>query len=98
MFSMCSEFTPRARIPDSRIPQLMQPCESVEFFGQIEMAKRIDRKTLTESIDRDISVIFDFRNLFKNIDYWILWNWFQSMFCLLMKLQRCWLCEALVAG
>ena len=26
MFSMCSEFTPRARIPDTRIPQLMQPC------------------------------------------------------------------------
>ena len=28
MFSMCSELTPRARIPDTRIPQLMQPwCE-----------------------------------------------------------------------
>ena len=26
MFSMCSELTPRARIPDNRIPQLMQPC------------------------------------------------------------------------
>ena len=26
MFSMCSEHTPRARIPDTRIPQLMQPC------------------------------------------------------------------------
>ena len=26
MFSMCSELTPRARIPDIRIPQLMQPC------------------------------------------------------------------------
>ena len=26
MFSMCSELTPRARIPDTRIPQLMQPC------------------------------------------------------------------------
>ena len=25
MFSMCSELTPRARIPDTRIPQLMQP-------------------------------------------------------------------------
>ena len=23
---MCSELTPRARIPDTRIPQLMQPC------------------------------------------------------------------------
>ena len=26
MFSMCSEFTPCARIPDTRIPQFMQPC------------------------------------------------------------------------
>ena len=26
MFSMCSELTPRARIPDTRIPQFMQPC------------------------------------------------------------------------
>ena len=26
MFSMCSELTPRARILDTRIPQLMQPC------------------------------------------------------------------------
>ena len=25
MFSMCSELTPRAHIPDTRIPQLMQP-------------------------------------------------------------------------
>ena len=25
MFSMCSELTPRAPIPDTRIPQLMQP-------------------------------------------------------------------------
>ena len=24
---MCSELTPRARIPDTRIPQLMQPCQ-----------------------------------------------------------------------
>ena len=27
MFSMCSEHAPRARIPDTRIPQLMQPCQ-----------------------------------------------------------------------
>ena len=26
MFSMCSELTPRAPIPDTRIPQFMQPC------------------------------------------------------------------------
>ena len=29
MFSMCSELTPRAPIPDTRIPQLMQPCRWV---------------------------------------------------------------------
>ena len=28
MFSMCSKLTPRARIPDTRIPQLMQPWSS----------------------------------------------------------------------
>ena len=26
---MCSEFTPRARIPDTRIPQFMQPCFTI---------------------------------------------------------------------
>ena len=45
--------------------------KSIDFFSQIEMVKRIDKKTQIESIDRDISVIFDFRNLFKNIDCWI---------------------------
>ena len=37
MFSMCSELTPRARIPDTRIPQLMQPClhmQSMQFLKQ----------------------------------------------------------------
>ena len=29
MFSMCSELTPRARIPDTRIPQFMQPCPPI---------------------------------------------------------------------
>ena len=37
MFSMCSELTPRARIPDIRLPQLMQPClgmcKKQVFFG-----------------------------------------------------------------
>ena len=27
-FSMCSELTPRAPVPDNRTPQLMQPCSS----------------------------------------------------------------------
>ena len=31
---MCSELTPRAHVPDNRIPQLMQPChlEVLNFF------------------------------------------------------------------
>ena len=32
MFTMCSELTPRARIPDTRIPQLMQPCSASDFL------------------------------------------------------------------
>ena len=35
MFSMCSELTPRARIPDTRIPQLMQPCCATALGGQV---------------------------------------------------------------
>ena len=31
MFSMCSELTPRARIPDTRIPQFMQPWSSSPY-------------------------------------------------------------------
>ena len=30
MFSMCSELTPRAPIPDSRIAQFMQPCLTLD--------------------------------------------------------------------
>ena len=33
MFSMCSELAPRAHIPDTRIPQLMQPCS--ESFNNL---------------------------------------------------------------
>ena len=31
MFSMCSELAPRAHIPDTRIPQLMQPCKKLSI-------------------------------------------------------------------
>ena len=34
MFSMCSELTPRAPIPDTRIPQLMQPCAEYEKYAE----------------------------------------------------------------
>ena len=33
MFSMCSELTPRAHVPDNRIPQLMQPSQSRKKLG-----------------------------------------------------------------
>ena len=41
MFSMCSELTPRARIPDTNLPQFMQPCrtERVNCF----CAKNVSR-------------------------------------------------------
>ena len=32
MFSMCSELAPRAHIPDTRIPQLMQPWLEINHF------------------------------------------------------------------
>ena len=35
MFSMCSELTPHACIPDTRIPQLMQPCGDYDDQKQV---------------------------------------------------------------
>ena len=40
MFSMCSELTPHARIPDTRIPQFMQPCTRT---GQNEYKSKINK-------------------------------------------------------
>ena len=45
MFSMCSELTPRAHVPDNRIPQLMQPCED---------SKRKKRNSLSLLTDKAI--------------------------------------------
>ena len=47
MFSMCSELTPRARIADTRIPQLMQPwckCVPPSFFGVFPDVKSQNKK------------------------------------------------------
>ena len=41
MFSMCSELTPRAPIPDTRIPQVMQPCLYGEAKETMKRAIRI---------------------------------------------------------
>ena len=35
---MCSELTPRAHIPDTRIPQLMQPCLTKALILSIELS------------------------------------------------------------
>ena len=42
MFSMCSELTPRARIPDTRIPQLMQPCWRINFSNDISAKHHLE--------------------------------------------------------
>ena len=39
MFSMCSELTLRARIPDTRIPQLMQPWLPIYLKGSLSRHK-----------------------------------------------------------
>ena len=39
MFSMCSELTPRAPIPDTRIPQLMQPCVYFDLCLKVVLLK-----------------------------------------------------------
>ena len=49
MFSMCSELTPRARIPDTRIPQLMQPCQGIRSLLWIP-AEMIKRKIILQCI------------------------------------------------
>ena len=41
MFSMCSKLTPRARIPDTRIPQLMQPCFTSANYEQLRAINHI---------------------------------------------------------
>ena len=35
MFSMCSELTPRAPIPDGRMEQIMQPCQEKHLDEKI---------------------------------------------------------------
>ena len=44
MFSMCSKLTPRARIPDTRIPQLMQPCYSPWIIAVVCERERSNAK------------------------------------------------------
>ena len=48
MFSMCSELTPRARIPDTRITQLMQPCWARIVYKMYSLDKTFVRKCKTQ--------------------------------------------------
>ena len=47
---MCSELTPRARIPDIRIPQLMQPCPEQTLLTQLGL------RTYTIQLDTCITL------------------------------------------
>ena len=40
MFSMCSELTPRAPVPDNRTPQLMQPCTGLDLNTTLCLYKK----------------------------------------------------------
>ena len=44
---MCSELTPRAHIPDNRIPQLMQPCPPHPWIASIPFAAIGSKQTTT---------------------------------------------------
>ena len=43
MFSMCSELTPRAPIPDTRIPQLMQPWPAAGWSKMLKTSEERER-------------------------------------------------------
>ena len=50
MFSMCSELTPRARIPVTRIPQLMQPCSKKDLHALAQNIEINDRRVSLHNI------------------------------------------------
>ena len=53
MFSMCSELTPRAPIPDTRIPQLMQPCLCRPLAAWKNSSGRYEISRETVSVDEE---------------------------------------------
>ena len=72
MFSMCSELTPRARIPDTRIPQLMQPFDGeyivlkLDYFQPCTGQHAFHPLLLIQSIlfnNRDVDDVDDFSHL-----------------------------------
>ena len=52
MFSMCSELSPRASIPDTRIPQFMQPCPPITP-SKLKLFYDHDYDTDDEGYDND---------------------------------------------
>ena len=62
MFSMCSEFTPRARILDTRIPQLMQPCAYGRKGGTIKL-ENLHRVQSEPALEKTPKQFFDSRPL-----------------------------------
>ena len=80
MFSMCSELIPRARIPDARIPQHMQPCTQVshihfivESFFALEQqllrdfVLRTNTKAFSKSGTKIIRTLYDLLR-------WLIWR------------------------
>ena len=61
MFSMCSEFTPRAPVPDNRIPQLMQPCSYITM----PIKERIGIYVWQSKVKHTLQMIPDHRDTFR---------------------------------
>ena len=49
MFSICSELTPRARVPDTRIPQLLQPWSVASKLRQYQTYELLTPQVLQQS-------------------------------------------------
>ena len=82
MFSMCSELTPRAHVPDNRIPQLMQPWKETIFFKFQQVALPASRRKQGDpmhswgglhlpyrEVENDQALVDTFRRF--HICYWI---------------------------
>ena len=59
MFSMCSELTPRARIPDTRIPQLMQPWPQINKTLQYFVAKAFFVNIIKNNLEHHQRLVFN---------------------------------------
>ena len=78
MFSMCSELTPRAPIPDTRIPQLMQPWgQGGEGLAVQSSSSEKKLSVYWDSEQKDNSYMsFKIKSFRIDIIYTSLWDWF----------------------